>query len=84
MAKTAEAEAGSGGVYRPCGWASALAPTESLLFGSGAVDYAGAGVVHISGGAGATLLHFHSSPQPQPLLVNVTTRYTPQNVLTLS
>lgn len=37
------------------GWASAFAPKSDLLFGSGAVDYAGSGVVHVTGGLAALI-----------------------------
>jgi Amt family ammonium transporter len=32
------------------GWASAFAPTKDLLFDSGMMDFAGSGVVHMTGG----------------------------------
>jgi Amt family ammonium transporter len=37
------------------GWASAFASKPDLLFGSGAVDYAGSGVVHVVGGLAALI-----------------------------
>ena len=40
-------------VWSPNGWASAY--KEKPLFGSGAVDYAGSGVVHITGGIAALI-----------------------------
>jgi ammonia channel protein AmtB len=42
------------------GWASAFAPTKDLLFNSGMMDFAGSGVVHMTGGfaglVGATVM----------------------------
>jgi Amt family ammonium transporter len=42
-------------VWGPDGWASALAPVKSRLFGSGAVDYGGSAVVHVTGGLAALI-----------------------------
>mmetsp|Transcript_10363 Transcript_10363/g.25397 ORF Transcript_10363/g.25397 Transcript_10363/m.25397 type:complete len:684 (+) Transcript_10363:304-2355(+) len=42
-------------VWCPDGWASAARARENQLFGSGAVDYAGAGVVHVCGGLAALI-----------------------------
>ncbi|CAN0892750.1 Ammonium transporter 1 member 2 [Linum grandiflorum] len=37
-------------VWSGDGWASATRPNDKLLFGSGAIDFAGSGVVHMVGG----------------------------------
>ncbi|ETW04054.1 hypothetical protein H310_04437 [Aphanomyces invadans] len=40
-------------IWSPTGWASVLAPTSSLLFGVGAIDFAGCGCIHMIGGMSA-------------------------------
>ena len=42
-------------VWSDDGWASPLRPRGSRLFGSGAVDYAGSAVVHVTGGLAALI-----------------------------
>ncbi|KAL9233408.1 hypothetical protein vseg_008416 [Gypsophila vaccaria] len=45
------------------GWASPLRPVDQLLFGSGAIDFAGSGVVHMVGGVAGLWGAFIEGPR---------------------
>ena len=49
--------------WSPGGWASAFVPVEDLLFDCGVIDFAGSGVVHMTGGVAALCAAFVVGPR---------------------